>query len=131
MKFFLDNTHPPRLAKALNALVVDDGHTTVHLREKFAPETEDRVWIGALAEEGDWIIISGDPQITKGRHERAAWEESQLTAFFFKSGWTNFQLWDQVWRLVKCWPDIVAQATRATRGAGFLVNVNGKIEPLR
>jgi hypothetical protein len=41
--FFLDNTHPPRLAKALNALVVDDGHTAVHLREKFAPETEDEL----------------------------------------------------------------------------------------
>ncbi|MEK7755770.1 MAG: hypothetical protein AAB385_01000, partial [Planctomycetota bacterium] len=88
------------------------------------------VWIRSLASEGEWTIVSGDPKITKGRYERAAWLESGLTAFFLKSGWTNLSLWDQVWRLVKFWPDIVKHAKGARPGAGFLVNVNGKIEPL-
>jgi len=130
VKFFFDNTLPPRLAKALDALVKEDGHTVTHLREKFATDTEDPVWISALAKEGEWIIISGDPRITKGRHEKAAWKESHLTACFLKSGWTNFRLWDQVWRLVKFWPAIVAATADARPGAGFLVNVNGKIETL-
>jgi len=130
VKFFFDNTLPPRLAEALNALIRPDGHRVVHLRDRFAADTHDPVWIRQLGTEGDWIIISSDPRITKGRHERAAWKESALTAFFLKPGWTNLPLWEQVWRLVKYWPEISKVAGSAPKGAGFLIAVNGKIESL-
>lgn len=126
MKFFLDNTLPPLLAKALQALVEDESHTVIHLREKFLPDIEDGVWINALAQEGGWIIISGDPRITRNPHERAAWLESQLTAFFLKPGWTNLEFWVQASKLVALWPRIMGEASRARPGSGFLVPVRGQ-----
>lgn len=131
MRFFFDNTLPPRLAEAIHALIRPEGHEVAHLRDRFAPETKDPDWISALAREGDWTIVSGDPRITKGRHERAAWIESGQTAFFLKSGWTNFPLWEQVWRLVRYWPEIARVAAGSPKRSGFLINVNGKIEGIK
>jgi hypothetical protein len=125
VRFFLDNCLPPRLANALAALSGPDGHTVVHLRDKFPPDTEDTAWIRSLADDGDWIIVSGDPRITRNPAEREAWRESQLTAFFLKSGWTNLEFWIQVSKLIALWPKIVAHAEYAERGSGFFVPVRG------
>jgi hypothetical protein len=55
-----------------------------------------------------------------------------LTAFFLAKGWTNLKLWDQTWRFLKWWPDIVAQAARIRSGAGFIVPIkSSKLEQLR
>jgi hypothetical protein len=49
---------------------------------------------------------------------------------FFLRAFADYKHWDQAAKLVKWWPDIVASATKARRGAGFLVTANGKIEVL-
>ena len=126
MRFFFDNCLPPALAKALAALAEPDGHVVEHLRDKFPADTADTVWIGALAAEGDWIIVSGDPRITRNPAERAAWRESQLTAFFLKPGWTNLDPWVQASKLVARWPKIVSRAEGAESGSGFFVPVSGQ-----
>ncbi len=132
MKFFFDNTTPPRLVAALRALEGEEGHTLDHLRERFAPDTSDVDWIRTLATEGDWVIISGDVRISQNQFERRAWLESGLTAFFLAKGWTTLKLWDQTWRFLKWWPDIVAQAARIRPGAGFIVPLkSSKLEQLR
>lgn len=125
MRFFLDNTLPPPLAEALHALCRSDSHEVRHLRDRFQPDTDDVVWINTLAQEGDWIIISGDPRITKNPHERVAWLTSGLTAFFLKPGWSNLQFWVQVSKLVYWWPRIMTEAERARSGSGFLIPVKG------
>ncbi len=131
MRFFFDNTTPPRLAEALRAIEGKEGHSILHLRERFPPDTEDAVWITTLAGESDWIIISGDIRISKNEFERKAWLESGLTAFFLAKGWTNLKLWDQAWRLVRWWPDIVTQAAMIRSGAGFIVPLkSNKLEIL-
>jgi predicted nuclease of predicted toxin-antitoxin system len=89
VKFFLDNCIAPVFAKVLNILAERQGHPIVHLRDKFPPDTKDPEWIRALAEEGEWIIVSGDPRISREKAERQAWQESRLTAFFFGDGWTS------------------------------------------
>jgi hypothetical protein len=41
-------------------------------------------------------------------------------------------LWEQGWRLVKWWPDIVEQSQRIKPPAGFFVPLKGsKLEPVR
>lgn len=132
MRFFLDNTTPPRFAEALRALEGPDGNDIRHLREKFDPKTPDIDWLKTLAEDGAWVIISGDVRISQNEFERRAWLESRLTAFFLGKGWTSLKLWDQAWKLIKWWPDIVAQAERVHAGAGFVVPVSGsKLTQLR
>lgn len=123
MRFFIDNCLPPRLAAALNAL--DEDREIVALRQKFAASTKDAEWLGVLGSEGDWVVVSGDPRITRGKHERAAWLQSGLTAFFLEPGWTNIGLWLQASKLVRWWPLIVDQSQRIQSGAGFMVPVNG------
>jgi hypothetical protein len=132
LRFFFDNTTPPRLVAALRELEGSEGHKVEHLRERFQPDTPDVDWIRSLAAEGDWIIISGDVRISQNQFERRAWLESGLTAFFLAKGWTNLKLWDQTWRFFKWWPDIVAQAARIRPGAGFTVPIkSSKLEQLR
>ncbi len=132
MKFFLDNTLPPRLAEALRALEGPQGYAIKHLREMFQPDTPDVEWIRKLAAEGEWVMISGDVRISRNQFERRAWIESGLTAFFLAKGWSGLKLWDQAWRLVRWWPEIVAQAEKIRPGAGFIVPLrSARLEQLR
>jgi hypothetical protein len=98
----------------------------------FPADTPDVEWIRKLAAEAEWVIISGDVRISRNEFERRAWLESRMTAFFLAKGWTVLKLWDQAWRLMKWWPDIVAQAERISPGAGFTVPLRStKLEQLR
>ncbi len=126
MNFFFDNNLPPRLARSLSCLSKPDGHTVIPLTDKYLRNKPDIEWINALSQENeDWVIISGDINITRKKHEKAAWEESGLTAFFLMKGWNNIDFWDMSWKLTKWWPTIVNQAVRIQPGTGFLVPVSG------
>lgn len=132
MRFFLDNNLPPRVAKAINALL-DPEDKAVHLKDLFPPDVADADWIATLSKEGGWVVISGDARITKNAHERRAWQQSRLTAFFLKKGWMNQTLWLQASRLIQWFPDIMAQAAKVAPGAGFVVpyRYNGRFEQPR
>ena len=127
MRFFFDNCISPNLVAALGEL---EKHarapTLVHLRSRFNEDTPDPVWITALGQEGDWIIISGDPRISRGRAERAAWHESGLTAFFLGDAWSNRRLHKQVGDFIALWPAIVQAAREAEPGSGFLIEAGSK-----
>lgn len=124
MKFFLDNNLPPAWAPALNALAGTEQHSVHHLREKFAPDVTDIDWINRLATEGGWTIISGDIRITRNRHEREAWLQSGLVGFFMGKSWRSLTFWEQTWRFVRWWPNVVQQAQLVKPPAGFVIPVN-------
>ena len=88
MKVFLDNNLSPYLARALNSLLEPEGDQVVHLSDRFAPDTEDRVWIEALATEGGWVVISADRRINRNPIEREAWRRSRLVVFLLSDGRT-------------------------------------------
>jgi hypothetical protein len=94
VRFFFDNNLSPKLARCLHALV-EPQHQVVHLKEKFASNTVDEVWMRSLASQPDWVIISGDLQIRKNPHEIRAWQEAGHTTFFLKKGWIALTFWDQ------------------------------------
>lgn len=127
MRFFLDNCLAIRHARALNEMVKPE-HSFSHLQEKFAANTKDEEWIRALGREGDWIVISGDYRIGKSAHERRAWHESGLTAFFLSKGWTNIPPLQQHSKLALILDDIIEHAKGAKPGSGFSVAMNGKIQ---
>ena len=81
-----------------------------------------------LAREPDWIIVSGDLQIRKNPHEVRAWKEAGHTTFFLKKGWIDLPFWDQAWKFVKVFPEVVATAERASKGAAFFITPNARIE---
>jgi len=132
VRFFFDNCTAPALAKAIDVLIAREGDQAIHLQDRFARDIADVDWINTLAREGEWVVISGDERITRNPHERAAWLDSGLTAFFLSKGWQNLPFWDQAWKLVQRWPDISQQAKRIEAGAGFLVKpTSRKFEQVR
>ena len=110
--------------------MVEPDHRVVHLRDKFAPNAEDVVWMQALAAEEDWVIITADVRISRNPHEVRAWKEAGHTIFFLKPGWTNLTFWEQANKFTRCFPQIIAEAEHAKRAAAFVITVNGKIESL-
>lgn len=122
MNFFLDNCLSPRYARSLHVLSERDGHSVVHLSEKFERDVTDPTWIRALAaSDHDWTIVSGDSRILRTPHLKAVWLESGLTAFFLDQGWMKVPYWEQVAALVRWWPKILEQAGLVEKGAGFEV----------
>jgi exonuclease III len=132
LRYFFDNQLAPQLADCLRAMAKVEGHEVVHLRDKFAANIPDVEWIRKLAEEGGWIVICGDLNITRTRAEKAVWKNAGLVGFFLKKGWMNLGPWEQAWRLIKWWPTIQTQASLAAAGSTYLVpvNVTGKFETL-
>lgn len=129
MKFFFDNCISPKYVKAVRILAEVQGYELVHFCEKFdRADVKDPEWITTLGTEGDWIIISGDPRISRGQAERKAWLESGLTAFFFGDGWSNLSFWKQATEIVRWWPLIVLKSRDPgiKTGSGFLVPLRGK-----
>jgi hypothetical protein len=122
VKIFIDNCLPPRWAPALSALAEVEA---AHLRHKFQADIEDIDWIRILGDEGGWTIISGDARITKLRHEKEAWLNSGLTAFFLVKGW-DLPFWDKTSLMVRWMPKILEQTRMVQPGAGFYVPVNFK-----
>lgn len=126
MRFFFDNCVSVRFVQALSVLAQIQGYELVHLTEHFPPDATDEEWLQSLATDRDWVIISGDPRISRGRAQRIAWQESGLTAFFFADGWASKGFWKQAESLVRWWPQIVLKAREATPGTGYLIPWNGK-----
>jgi hypothetical protein len=74
------------------------------------------------------VIISADVRIGRNPHEVKAWQQAGHVIFFLKAGWTNIEIWQQIQKLAKCFPEIIALAQRAKPGDSFQVSVHGKIE---
>jgi hypothetical protein len=45
-----------------------------------------------------------------------AWKAAGHTVFFLKGGWITLPFWIQAWKFVKCFPEIMAVAEKATTG---------------
>lgn len=127
MRFFLDNCLSPKFAQALSILASPwQDYPIVHLTEKFERDTPDTTWIGLLAKEGDWVIVSGDYRIARSKVEQAAWHESGLTAFFFGDPFSKKNSWTQAEEIVRWWPKIVLKAKESPKGSGFLMPFKAK-----
>ena len=116
MRFFFDNCVSVRFVQALRILAQIQEYELVHLTERFAADTPDEEWIRRLASDGDWVIISDDPRISRGQAQRKTWQESGLTAFFFADGWASKGFRKQAESLVHWWPQIVLKSERINSG---------------
>ena len=135
MNFFFDANFSGRLVKFLSELSSDDKqeHEIVHLTGKFDKAEKDIVWISKLAEEEkEWIVITADLAIlTKHKSiEHKKWEASGLTTFFFPKGFTKKSLWEQSWRTIKIWPDVLKKAERRPTNHAFEITGNWKIKDI-
>jgi hypothetical protein len=126
VRFFFDAGIAITYVDALRTLAKIQQYDLVHLSERFPSDIKDVDWITKLAIEGDWVIISQDPRISRSSVERQAWQESGLTAFFFGDRWANLNFWKQAESLVHWWPQIALQARKTPHATGFLIPLQGK-----
>ena len=134
MRFFFDNNLSPYLAKALDALCRPGGVAVEHLRAKFPEDISDVEWIGRLAKEGEWSVITQD-RLIRNPLEKLAFRQSGLTAFVLTKAWARQKYWEKAARLVRWWPRIMEQAELVEGGAAFEVpwrfSGKGKFKTLR
>ena len=130
MKVFVDENLSPALAKALNALFAGE-HEVVHIRERFGPRVEDKVWIERMSEDGRWVVLSGDRRISRSRATQAAFRNSRLIGFFLASALNAARVTTQMQRLLALWEDIEAISKSVAGGSMYEVPIKGKIRQLR
>ncbi|NLF31087.1 MAG: hypothetical protein GX591_09400 [Planctomycetes bacterium] len=114
MKFYFDNNLPIRLARMLNHF--DAGHTVSHITEdrRFQHNTPDVDIIASLAAESPRpVFLTADMSMyRKVPVERLALADSGLTIVFFRRNFDNLDFPTRAWKLVKLWPQIIAETTR-------------------
>jgi len=122
LKFFFDTCVSSRIVKVLRILTEYQEVELVHLSDKYdEPSIPDPQWLSDLSKEGDWVVISADPRISRSRVEQAAWKEAKLTTFFLTDGWVNRNIYDQTAELIQRWLQIVRVARESSKGSGFLI----------
>lgn len=122
MRFLLDNNLSPHLARALDRLSEPRGVRVYAIVDRFDASAEDAEWIGELAADGDWAIVSQD-RFAKGSLEKEALRSSGLVVFILARGWSKLRYWDKAAAIVRWWPRMLDQAELVTGGAGFEVPV--------
>ncbi|MEO6746215.1 MAG: hypothetical protein ABIN08_17180 [Caldimonas sp.] len=118
MKFFFDNNLSLHIAHAIRELSKreDDISSVIHLRDRFEPSMPDVEWIGSLGQDGPWCILSIDRFRKNHDAEREALRRQGHTVFVLDSHWAKYPFWLQAERLVRWWPQILAQARLVSAG---------------
>jgi len=122
LKFLLDNNLPPALARALHELThsnSNEKHMVVALRAKFPANTPDEKWIQALANEGNWAVITHD-KFKKGM-EPEVLRRAGLVVFLLGKSWGSHRVWDKAHQIVRWWRAIIDQSERLQGGAAYEV----------
>lgn len=119
MRIVFDNNLSPHIAHAAGALSrrEADIEEVIHLRDRFQPNTPDVEWISKLAENGRWAIVSSDRFTKNNDAEREALRRAGHTVFVLERQWSEQTFWLQAERLVRWWPQILAQARLVSDGA--------------
>ena len=108
MRFFVYNNLGENHAKGMKGF----GEDVVHLKEFFAPDTDDPVWLARIGAEG-WYLVTRDLHVRKRPGELEALKEHSVGAFFL--GGKNRTRCELIRQLVTNWPRLkeLASKTRA------------------
>jgi hypothetical protein len=119
LKFFFDNNLSPHLAHGVRELskAIERVDEVIHLSDRFTRNVDDLEWIGALADDGPWYIVSIDRFKKQHGAEREAIRRAGHTVFVLEGQWSRQNFWAQTERFVRWWPQIVAYAGFVTGGA--------------
>ena len=125
MKLLVDNNLSFALAHSLQPLFPE--HEIVALRDKFAQNTPDVDWIGALNKEGGWSALTGERRLKTRPHERLALDRSNVDFFFLTGPWLKYSVPETAWRLIRL---VRTVATRAGLTVGLFdlpINATSKL----
>lgn len=125
MKLLVDNNLSFTLAHSLQPLFPE--HEIVALRDKFAQNTPDVDWIGALDKEGGWSALTGERRLKTRPHERLALDRSNVVFFFLTGPWLKYSVPETAWRLIRLVPIMATQAGLAEGLFDLPINATSKL----
>ncbi len=125
MKLLVDNNLSFTLAHSLQPLFPE--HEIVALRDKFAQNTPDVDWIGALNKEGGWSALTGERRLKTRPHERLALDRSNVVFFFLTGPWLKYSVPETAWRLIRLVPIMATQAGLAEGLFDLPINATSKL----
>jgi hypothetical protein len=135
LKFFFDNNLSPHLAHGIREFskINPAVESVMHLTDRFSGDVPDLTWIGQLNNDGPWCIISIDRFKKQHGAEREALRRAGHTVFILDSQWSKQRFWSQSERLVKWWPQVLAQSEQV-QGRAYRVpwqhSAAGKLQPV-
>jgi len=125
LKLLVDNNLSFTLAHSLQPLFPE--HEIVALRDKFAQNTPDVDWIGALNKEGGWSALTGERRLKTRPHERLALDRSNVVFFFLTGPWLKYSVPETAWRLIRLVPIMATQAGLAEGLFDLPINATSKL----
>jgi len=125
LKLLVDNNLSFTLAHSLQPLFPE--HEIVALRDKFAQNTPDVDWIGALDKEGGWSALTGERRLKTRPHERLALDRSNVVFFFLTGPWLKYSVPETAWRLIRLVPIMATQAGLAEGLFDLPINATSKL----
>ena len=125
MKFFFDNTLPPRLARSIHELVYEDGDCVEHLQARFERDAKDTLWLAQIADEGNWVVLTHDLHLYTRPIERKLWEQSTLVVGYLAAAWSRQRFTNIASRLLAKWDDIKRVAGSCDPGTCFRIPIVG------
>jgi hypothetical protein len=128
LKLLVDNNISFTIADCLQPIFPE--HKIASLRDKFAANTKDVDWIGALHEEGGWAVLTMERRLKTRPHERLALERSKIVFFFLTGAWLKYSVAETAWRVIRLMPLMSTQASVTESGLFDLpVNASSKLRP--
>jgi predicted nuclease of predicted toxin-antitoxin system len=130
LKVLVDENLPPRMARSLQALFVEQ-HEVIALRDKFGRSgVPDLEWIGKLGEEGRWVILTADVRIAKNQVEKNAFLKNNLIGFVMAPALRKQKLTLQMARVLTAWDMFERQYELVSKGLFQFGIKGGRMTPL-
>lgn len=123
VKVLFDHNMPPSVARALHALIKDQGHASYALRDKFSVDIKDIELFTALGAERDWVVISKDVANASRKPERAAILRSGVLGIYLAPAVQKARIHEQAATIIWQWERILNQRANNENGL-FLLPVN-------
>lgn len=128
VKVLFDHNMPPVLARMLNVLLEQYGHSAFSLRDKFRTNIGDIEYFDKLGK--DWIVISKDLNNSKKKAERAAILRNKIIAFYLSPALQKKKVNQQAASILWHWDKILMQREINERGLFQLPENKGKFRSL-
>jgi hypothetical protein len=122
--FFIDENIPKNIAYMLS--YYEQVHEVRAHLDYFEKGTPDTIWMRAIASwDKSTAIVCADGGIIRNKVESQVLKECNLTFVLLSPGWVHLKWFEQGWRIIKVWPDIVNNVVQALRPMVFMVMFGG------
>lgn len=131
--FFTDENVPENLARILD---IFDSNNQVRALVDYLPRgTPDTEWMKEVSrwreDEGEKVVaVCGDGRILTNKVEKKVLKECELMFVHLAPAWTHLVWEEYVWKLIRAWPSVVKEVSRANYAMLFRLPAKGQMSSM-